>query len=283
MSTLGRSIICSFILLFSYTPVQAVSTFGTFARGGDLEPISSFQEDGGEGASFASVSFSTYRAEAMFDPLSTYLPILRAQSTGIDATFDDDRTNAYAASYQTFSSAIAQTIFLDIELTSSVVNQSSAGTSSVLSNIYVIGGPGFMINDGFCSPGQFTFDGIYLCGSRTAEGLPRGTPPNEFNLNFSNLFNGGSNPLLQDTLEFSVGAGESFGIFAELSAGSFMGTADAFNTLGLTFDEDLTQSIGDISPLTIPSVSEVPLPGAVWLFVTALLGLLGLQRRNIKM
>lgn len=272
MIKFGRSIIYSSILLFSLTNAHAVSTFGTFTRGGDLEPVSSFQEDGGEGASSASVSFSTYRAEAMFDPLSTYLPILRAESTGIDATFDDDRTNAEAEAYQAFTSAITQTIFLDIALDSAVTNGPN-GTSGVLSNVYVIGGPGFSVNDGFCSPGQFTFDGIYLCGTRIAQSTSR-------SLNFSNLFNDGSSPNLSETLEFTVLAGESFGIYAELSAGSFQGTADAFNTLSLGFDPVLSGSLADINPIEIPTMSVVPLPAGVWLFGTALIGLIGFTKRK---
>ena len=57
-------------------------------------------------------------------------------------------------------------------------------------------------------------------------------------LSWSNLFNGGDSPSLTDALTFAVGAGESFGIYAELSAGSYQGTADAFNTLSLAFEDD---------------------------------------------
>ena len=273
MKTLGRLITC---MAFSFTllpSAQAVSTFGALALGNDLEPVSVSLVDGGEGSSSASVSFTTFEVESFFDPASTYLPILKARSTGLDSLFDDDRTNTSAEAYQVFSSSIAQTITLDIRLDSVVTNLPASGglpegTSGVLSNIYVIGGPDFGIQRGSCSGGRFTFDSIYLCGDRIAESSRNG-------LNFSNLFNGGDNPLLIDSLEFSVLAGESFGIYAELSAGSFRGTADAFNTLTLGFVDDQFIEVAEV-PGT-PAV--VPLPAGAWLFLTGVLGIFGLRRR----
>ena len=74
-----------------------------------------------------------------------------------------------------------------IALDSEVTN-SPNGTSGVLANICVIGGSGFGVSDTFCSPGEFTFDVVYLCGSDIAQ--------SERNplLDFSNLFNGGDDP-----------------------------------------------------------------------------------------
>lgn len=213
---------------------SAAPTFGAKASGSDLEPVSVFLEDGGPGSLSAAVSFSTFRVEASFDPLSTYLPVLRAESEGVDATFDDDRTNTRAEAYQVFTSSVAQTIRIDIAL-DSVVTNGPSGTSGVLSNVYVIGGSGFGVSDTFCSPGQYTFDGTYLCGNRIAQ--------SESGLNFSNLYNGGDAPSLTDYLEFDVTAGESFGIYANLAAGSYQGTADAFNTLSISFDDDTFISV----------------------------------------
>ena len=121
---------------------------------------------------------------------------------------------------------------------------------------------------GFCSGGQFTFDGVYLCGDEIATSSRNG-------LNWSNLFNGGSNPTLTDSLTFDVAAGESFGIFASLSAGSFQGTADAFNTLTLGFEDDEF-----IQAVTQPSV--VPLPAGAWLFISGLLGIIGFSNKSTQ-
>jgi hypothetical protein len=251
---------------FAFLPAaHAVSNFGAFTRGSDLEPVSAFLQDGGEGSASAAVNFSTFRADASFSPLSTYLPILKAESNGTSATFDDDRTQAEAEAYQAFTSSIAQTISLDITLDSAVTN-AAGGTSGVLSNVYVFGGSNFSVSDGYCSGGRFTFDSIYLCGDEIATSTRNG-------LDWSNLFNGGSNPSLTDTLIFDVAAGESFGIFASLSAGSFKGTADAFNTLTLGFEDDEF-----IQAITVPSA--VPLPAGAWLFITGLLGL-ALHRRRV--
>ena len=259
LMNLGRLVVCAAAVAICSTNSYAAPLFGAKARGGDLEPVSAFPEDGGPGSSSASVSFTTFRAEASFDPLSTFLPILRAESEGIDATFDDDRTNAEAEAYQVFTSTTTQTIRLDITL-DSVVTNGPSGTSGVLSNIYVIGGPGFGVSDTFCSPGQRTFDGVYLCGVRIAES-PSG-------LDFSNLFNGGSDPSLTDVLEFDVTAGESFGIYAELSAGSFQGTADAFNTLSLAFEDDTFIT------------AAVPEPATAGLLGAGLLLLGGISRKR---
>ena len=258
MKYLVRLLICAAVLTTSFTDSCAAPMFGVKASGSDLEPDSVSLADGGPGATSATVSFSTFRADARFDPLSTFLPLLRAESNGLGAVFDDDRTNTKAEAYQVFTSSVSQTIRLDIVLDSVVTNEPS-GTSGVLSNVYVIGGPDFAVSDTFCTPGQFTFDGVYLCGRRIAQ--------SGGGLNFSNLFNGGSSPVLTDYLEFDVAAGDSFGIYADLSAGFFQGTADAFNTLSLSFEDDTF-------------ITAVPEPGAVWLFGVGLLGLGCVMRRR---
>jgi hypothetical protein len=265
MKLIVRCLIGAALSSTFHSTASAVSTFGAFTRGSDLEPVSAFLEDGGEGSASASVNFTTFRAEAGFDPSSTYLPVLKAESTGLDATFDDDRTQAVAQAYQVFTSTVAQTIVLDITL-NSVVTNGADGTSGVLSNVYVYGGSNFAVQDGFCSGGRFTFGGIYLCGDEIATSSRNG-------LDWSNLFNGGTDPTLTDSLSFTVAAGEAFGIFGDLSAGSFQGTADAFNTLTLGFGDDTF-----ITAVTIPSA--VPLPAAAWLFISGLLGILGIGNRK---
>ena len=104
-----RLLVCVVVLGSCVSETYASPPRGTKVRGSDLEPNSTFLEDGGPGSSSASVSFSTFRAEASFDASSTFLPILRAESEGQDATFDDDRTQAEADAYQVFTSSIAQT------------------------------------------------------------------------------------------------------------------------------------------------------------------------------
>jgi hypothetical protein len=275
MNALGRLAIAFAISIVCVSNAQAQADFGVSASGSDLEPVSASLSDGGEGSSFASVSFTTFRVEASFDPASTYLPILKAESDGIGALFDDDRTNTSAEAYEVFTSSVAQTIELDLSL-SSVVTNDPMGTSSVLANIYVIGGPGFFVSDTFCSPGERTVDGNYLCGARIATStlIP--------GLSWSNLFNGGSNPQLNDTLTFTVAAGENFGIHAELSAGSYRGTADAFDTLTMGFDDDT-----NIAPVTQPAGPPAPVPSihpiALYALVPGLLagaGLMAMRRRR---
>ena len=272
MNALGRLLIIHGILIACVSNAQAQSNFGAFARGSDLEPVGASVSDGGEGSTSASVGFTTFRAEASFDPSSTYLPILKAESDGIGATFDDDRTQADAEAYEVFTSTTAQTIELDLTL-SSIVTNDPGGTSGVLANIYVIGGPGFSVSPTFCSPGERFPDGTYLCGTRIASStlIP--------GLSWSNLFNGGSSPLLNDTLTFTVNAGENFAIYAELSAGSFMGTADAFNTLTMGFQDDTSIAPIEVPAQPVPSIHPIALytlvPG-----VLAGVGIMAMRRRR---
>jgi hypothetical protein len=277
MNKFNRRVAALIFTMAVFSNAYAVPTFGVKVTGSDLDPDSGFLSDGGAGSSSASVSFSTFRAEASFNPLSTYLPILKARSTGLDSLFDDDRTQANAMAYQAFTSSINQTISLNIRLDSDVSNLSAsgtlpgdlpAGTSSVLANVFVFSGPGFSVDDVYCSAGEFTFDGIYLCGEQNGQSthIP--------GLKYSNLFNNGANPVELDLFTFDVMAGESFGIFSELSAGSFRGDADAFNTLTMVFEDD-----DFISAINVPSSSPIPLPGGVWLFAAGMMGLFWQRRR----
>lgn len=288
MLRIARVLTFTGLFIFCIGNAHAVSLFGAYTFGSDLEPVRSRQEDGGAGASSASISFTTYQAEVDFIPGASYLPNLRASAVSEDAPFDDDRTNAEAQAYQVFTSSVDQTVYLDITFDSVVTENTSDpnGTSAgVLANVYVFGGDGFGVFNSGCFPRDvFMFDSTYMCGERIA------TSNEEPRRNFANLFNDLGDQTLTDTLTFSVSAGEQFGIFAELSAGAFNGTADAFNTLSLAYsainpatgEADPNARFDLISAVEIPGngvPSAIPLPAGAWLFATGLLGILGFRRK----
>ena len=255
-----RQLLACIILLLVYSQAaHAVSTFGVMASGSDLDPESSDQ-DGGAGSSSASVNGPTYRSEASLNSTSTYLPTLKAESQSSGALGDDDFTQSTAQAYQSFTSSITQTIQLNISLDAMVTSlNTDLSNPFVLADIWVYGGSDFSVSGSFCSPGKFTFDSVYLCGDR---------------LGWSNLFiDETTSQSMLDALIFDVAAGQNFGIYGILRANSRDGTADAFNTLSLNFEDDEF-----IRAVATPSL--VPLPATAWLFATGMFGLIGFMRKK---
>ena len=124
-------------------------------------------------------------------------------------------------------------------------------TSLVLADIRVIGGNGFSLSDTFCG-GQFAF-GTYLCGS---------------NLGSSKLFIPYGDITLLDSISFDVSAGKRFAMYGILRANSRDGSADAFNTLQMNFEDDTF-------------IRAVPEPATICLVLTGLLGISGVVRRSL--
>ena len=191
------------VVLFTWcSSAHAVSTFGAMASGSDLVPAAS-ASDGGAGSAAALVTGPTFNAEAGLGG-PTFTPLLKADSVSTGAVNDDDFTSAVAQAYQAYTSTADQTITLNISLHGIVTNLGTPLSNSfVLADVFVYGGSGFSVADTFCSPGRFTFDSVYLCGSR---------------LGRSNLFINNGDVTLLDTLTFSVLQGEQFGIYGILRA-----------------------------------------------------------------
>ena len=234
-----RVLLTGGILIACCTAAHAAAPgFGAKASGSELN--SGIVEDGGPGISSASVSQPDYTADASFLPSSTYLPELKAFSTNTTPENDDDITGSQAQAYQTFTSATAQTIDLTVSL-HGIVTDGALDTSGVLADIFVYGGSAFDVLDSPICPdgrlGEFMFDGVYFCGAR---------------LGRANLFIPVGDLTLGQTLSFSVAAGETFGVYGTLQAISSDGTADATQTLSLSFADDTF-----VSPLGVPDTGEV--------------------------
>jgi hypothetical protein len=243
---------------------HAISAFGAQARGDNLVPRINL-EDGGVGSTSASVmSGSLFSAEASLGG-PTFTPILKAKSQSTGATSDDAFTTGEADAYQTFRNTNSTTldVVLNITMDALVSNEGTAlANSFVLADIFVYGGSGFdVIDSPICSDNSLGhamfFGDAYFCGQR---------------LERANLFTN-SDATLSDTLLFSVAPGQLFGIHGILRANSRDGTADAFNTLTMAFEDDrFIQGFASPSP--------VPIPAAAWLFGSGLLGLVGAARRK---
>jgi hypothetical protein len=234
------------LLAIAASDASAVPMYGAITRGVDLDPYSS-QQDGGPGSASAYVLGPTYETQAGLGG-PTFTPVLQASSVSADAESSDDYTTSTAQAYQTFTSAIAQTITLDLSLHGIVTNVGTPLSASyVLADVKVIGGSGFGLSDTYCG-GQYAF-GVYLCGS---------------NLGSSNLYIPDGEMTLLDSISFDVLAGEQFAVYAILRANSRDGSSDAFDTLGMSFEDDTY-------------ITPVPEPATVSLL---LFGLLGLRLRS---
>lgn len=237
--------------LLAITNVQAatVTEWATVASGSDLN---SGINDGGSGISYAYVSGATFQAEASLSGAS-YTPLLRAESVSTNPENADDRTSAYAAGFQVFTSSISQSITLDLSL-HGIVSNTSEGSSYVLGDVKVVGGSNFFTQDTYCTNGTYAF-GTYLCGS---------------NLGSANMPIRDGDITLADSITFNVTAGESFAVYGVLRASSYFGSADAYHTLSMSFEND--------TYLSAASASAVPVPAAVWLFLSGLAGMIGVAR-----
>jgi len=74
------------------------------------------------------------------------------------------------------------------------------------------------------------------------------------------------------SLTFDLVDGMDFYVVASMGASAQNGFADASNTLTMQFVDD--------TGLVAASVSAVPVPAAVWLFGSGLIGLVGIARRK---
>lgn len=276
MNIIGRVIICTGLLTTCYSNVHAISTFGTQVRGNDLETGKS-DEVGGVGDIFATVNnLPEYRAEAGLGG-ATFTPVLKAEAFNPNSLGPDDRTSSTAEAYQTFrnTSGSQLDVMLDITLDADFTSTGPDADSFVLADVWVYGGSAYEVTDSSICPGgglgrAMMLGDAYLCGQR---------------LERANMFaetdplQATSSATLMDTLLFSVAPGEFFGVYGILRANAIDGSADAFNTLSMAFDDITAQNLEADG---IPQPSAIPVPAAVWLFGTALLGMAGFSRKNIK-
>ena len=208
----------------------------------------------------------TYRAEASFN-VGELSPVLRTEAY-FDGVGVDENISASAYAIQTYQniSGTTQTYSINLNLHGSVLR--NPGSSYIDAEFQVYSGTDLFTSYTQCSGGSYTYiRGFtsYACGNKLATGL---SPYIEIATD--------GEYTLADTVSFTVGAGETFMIYAGLKSLTFGGYADAFNTFSMSFEDTTNLAALGVMP------SAVPVPAAAWLFTTGLVGLLGVARRKAR-
>lgn len=251
--------------LSTSTQASIVGGYGVQASAGTASNCPSycsgdFQSDinGGEFATSASSSENSYgsaSATAVYTGSSTYLPTLKVNaSSGLGK-----RASANAFGVQGYSYNGTETsITLDFNLHGSVGNNASGYTSSYVSaSIAVVASSSLEWYPDF---GTLVYEIASLI------------PGNEVVGNKFVSINDGLDQNSSGSITFDVFDGMDFYVVASMNASANNGFADASHTFTMEFDND--------SGLTAAQVSAVPVPAAVWLFGSGLVGLVGLARRR---
>lgn len=270
MKYLTKLILVSAVL--GSTSSQA-STIGAAVGGG----LWAENTDGGIGSNYAYVEGNqttdgslpaglqfNYRSEASFN-VGALTPVLRAEAFSDDlSALSDPSISAKAYGLQTYqnTSGTTQTYTLNLNLDGDVLQ--APGSSYIDAEVGIFSGIDIVSSFSSCSGSAEYLAGFssWICGSQLETGF----------LTSIEIFGNGPQTVL-DTVNFDIAAGDTFTIYAELNALTFGGHADAFSTLDMTFD--------DISNLAaLGPMAAVPVPAAVWLFGSGLVGLIGVARRN---
>jgi len=220
--------------------------------GGDFQ----YNQDGGEFSSSAFSQENSYaNARASASLASTgYLPTLRVETNA-----GDNRggfAEAFAVQGFTYDGTGPFTFNLDYNFDGSVgANPTgSINRNELRADVAVLIG-----NDLEFYPDWATL--VYEFGS------------NLDNVGTDSLFiTSGIDVNTSGSISFDLNAGDDFYVVTSAGARSVDGFADSWNTFSMSFEDD--------TGLTAASVSAVPVPAAVWLFSSGLIGLIGVARRK---
>lgn len=248
------------------------STIGAAVGGG----LWGGNTDGGIGSNYAYVegdditdgslpgSFQyNYRAEASFN-VGALTPVLRAEAFADDLTpLSDPNISGEAYALQTYQniSGTTQTYTLNLNLDGDVLD--APGSSYIDAEVGVFMGIDIVSDFASCGGAAEYLPGFssWSCGAQVATGF---SPFIEISDGLQSI---------TDTVSFDIAAGGTFTLYAELTALTFGGYADAFSTLDMTFEDTTNLSaLGDMS--------SIPVPPAVWLFGSGLVALFGMSRRQ---
>ena len=229
----------------------------TTANNGDF----AYNSDGGDGSSSATSKEITYGTSEALATLSgtSFLPTLKAFSgslTGAGAFASATGVQGY-----TYAGP-ATTITLDLNL-DVTINDGDDGRAEAAAQVAVI----FTDNLGFYTD----------FGTVVFEAAPPNSVSGSSQLSASSSLN-----TLTDTITFDVVPGDEFLIWAGLQTKAWRGgVADAFSTFTMDFFDAQGNPL-DIgsSAASIANPNPVPLPAAIWLFGSGLLGLIGIARRT---
>lgn len=255
-----------FVVLSLLNTAQA-STWGAQTDISMITPCPSFcggdggqtdlSSDGGEFSSSAFASLSNFGGTGQASAnLSgpTLLPVLGAE--GFSGSNSRTGSSAVGMLGYTYTGASATTISLDIALDGERGGTSSPSDAWVESNVAVVLGD---INYFITDYATFIFEVV--------PGTPGTSVLGESKLS---LDLGVGQQTKTDSIAFTLNPGDVFFVWAGIEAGGTRdGFGDAFNTLSMLYSDDT-----DISP------SVVPIPAAIWLFGSGMIGLVGVARRK---
>ena len=218
------------------TPSQAMTIGATVAGG-----LWSENTDGGIGSNYAYVEGTditdgslsgpeqySYRAEATFN-VGALTPVLRAEAFADDLTPQSDpfiSGDAYGLQTYQNTSGTTQTYTLNLSLDGDVLK--APGSSYIDAEVFIFTGIDIVADFSSCAGAREFMAGFssWICGSQIETGF---TPYIEFAVDGTHT--------LTDSVSFAIASGDTFTIYAELRALTFGGHADAFSTLGMTFDD----------------------------------------------
>jgi hypothetical protein len=228
-------------------------SYCTTAGGGDFQ----YDSDGGEFSNTAFAEENSYalgRAQSSLTG-STYLPELKVLASS-DVRRRGGAT-AFGVQGFTYGGATSTTITLDLNLHGSITDNLIGYTGNTLTaKVAVLLGSSL---NWYADFGTLVYE---VAGETTqqagVETLGLSTP--------------GIDQSTSSFINFNINPGDDFYVVAQMAANGQNGIADAWNTLTLSFDDD--------TGLTATSVSTVPIPSAVWLFGSGLLGLIGISRKK---
>lgn len=221
--------------------------------------ILSHSDSGTTSSTSSETSYATADASATLSNSSSYLPELNVNATA--GAGSGAFATAYGVQQYTFTGPSGSIFDLDYNLHGSV--------GSDLFGQQLSATVGILLGD---SPFAWDFD-VDL-----ATNVYEIAYPLEL-VDIDTLFiSGGNDVNVPGTMSFELNSGDTFYIFAALSAKAVNGYADASNTFTMSFLDDT----GLVATTTGPDINPVPVPAAAWLFGSALLGFAGFSKRRKK-
>lgn len=256
--------LCGYFVLSGHFNTLQAATWGTQVGISTLSPcpsycggpgaVSDFSSDGGEfsDSAFTSLSNTDGNGQGRADLSGpTLLPVLGAEVF----SGPDSRAESYAVGMRgyTYTGSSAMTLSLDIMLDGEVGGTMNPSDAWARSDVTVIlGGVDEFV------PDSIGFEMLWLLTPTLSE------------LGTSNLtLDLGAGPQTKtDSIGFTLNPGDEFFVWAGLeAAGMRNGFGDVSNTLSMSFSDDT-------------GINAVPIPAAVLLFGSGLLGLIGVARRK---
>jgi hypothetical protein len=248
--TASAAIISGYGVYTSSSTASNCPSYCTSAGGGDF----AYDSDGGEfstNAHSVETSYANVESEASLSG-STYLPILRARAES--NLGKGGGTTAFGVQGFTYTGASSTTIILDFNLHGSVGAGEPGYARNVLrADVAIVFGSSLEWYPHFATL-AYEFAGDNLVDNKSV------------------FITSGSDVNAADSITFDLDPGMDFYVIASMGAESKNGFVDGWNTLTMSFDND--------TALVAASVSAVPVPAAVWLFGSGLLGLMGISRRS---